>query len=47
MFCIFAYNYKEMKLQTNILSLDLLPLYNGNSRGVQPTGKICSDADGR
>ena len=31
-----------MKLVTNI-SLSLNPLYNGNGRGVQPTGTSCSD----
>lgn len=32
-----------MKNITNILSLSLNPLYNGNGRGVQPTGYISSD----
>jgi hypothetical protein len=32
-----------MKTITNILTLSLRPLYNGNGRGVQPLGYICSD----
>lgn len=32
-----------MKQVTNILSLSLNPLYNGNRGNVQPTGYICSD----
>lgn len=32
-----------MEQITNIsLQLSLNPLYNGNGRGVQPTGNICS-----